>query len=84
MGNRSPLHFSSMQHYHNYLATIHIHGYTKHHHHPVYINGKLHHVCHTCGSVHHRIHPHPQRRSVRRSPTRKPGYGFTIKYPKMY
>lgn len=53
-----PLHFHNMNDYHKYLAYIHIHGKTKHHHRHVFIGGHMHHVCHHCGSTHHRTHEH--------------------------
>jgi hypothetical protein len=52
------LHFKNVTAYHNYLAYIHIHHKTKHHKHPVVIAGKVHSVCHNCGSIYHKSHEH--------------------------
>jgi len=58
LGKTGTLHFKNVQGYHKYLDYIHIHNKTKHHHHPVTIGGKIHAVCHNCGSIHHMTQHH--------------------------
>lgn len=53
-----PLHFGNMEEYRKYLAYIHIHHKSKGHYRHVFIAGHQHHVCHHCGSPHHKTHEH--------------------------